>query len=113
MKGRKPVPSILRALRNNPSKRPFNVLEPQPSALSTACPLDLIDPVAQEEWARTIVPVITRGQITADDRIAAIVHCELWATYRSQVAEALKHPHVIAVGGHPMPNPVRTAANKT
>jgi P27 family predicted phage terminase small subunit len=45
----------------------------------------------------------------------AIAHCELWATWRSQILEAGKHPHVIGVGPqkHPMPNPARTMSNKT
>jgi len=78
-------------------------------------PAELTDPEARDEWTRTIAPAIAIGQITAGDRCAAIMHCELWATWRSQIAEASTKPHVVSVGPqkHPMPNPYRTMANKT
>lgn len=115
MRGRKPTPSALRLLRGNPGKRPINVDEPQPGALEAVCPALLADPVARLEWDRAIVPAIAIGQVTAADRALAIAHCELWATWQSQLAEAVKHPHVVAVGKHkyPTPNPARIMANKT
>jgi len=115
VRGRKPTPTVLRLLRNNPGKRPINAEEPMPDELAVACPDELVEGVAQAEWTRTIVPAVTRGQITAADRAFAIAHCELWSTWRAQVAEAAKHPHIIAVGPnkHPMPNPARGMANKT
>ena len=115
MRGRKPTATVLKVLRGNPGKRPLNADEPKPEALATACPPELIDLAAQQEWARVIVAAIERGQITADDRVFAIAHCELWATWRSQLIDAARHPHVVAVGKHqyPMPNPSRIMANKT
>jgi P27 family predicted phage terminase small subunit len=115
MRGRKPTPTVLRVLRGNPSKRPMNTNEPKPDPLSDEYPDELQDTEARDEWTRTIVPAIEIGQITAADRVFAIAHCELWATWRSQLAEAAKHPHVVAVGHnkHPMPNPARTMSNKT
>jgi P27 family predicted phage terminase small subunit len=61
------------------------------------------------------VPVIQIGQITSADRVLAIAHCELWATWQSLLAEAARHPHIIAAGSskYPMPNPARVLANKT
>jgi P27 family predicted phage terminase small subunit len=93
----------------------MNAQEPNPDALDTACPIELSDPEAAKEWARVIVPAIERGQITMDDRVFAVAHCELWATYLSQLIDAAKHPHVVAVGQHkyPTPNPARVMANKT
>jgi P27 family predicted phage terminase small subunit len=71
--------------------------------------------VAHAEWVRGIVPAIELGQITTADRTLAIAHCELWATWRSQLADASQHAHVIAAGPnkYPMPNPARVMANKT
>src|SRR5262245_54938305 len=102
-------------LRGNPGRREFNKEEPLPGALGTEIPAELTEVDAQREWTRAIVPAIERGQITADDRVFAIAHCELWATYRSQLAEASKHAHVVAVGKnkYPTPNPARVMANKT
>lgn len=115
MRGRKPTPTVLRILRNNPGKRPVNTEEPKPNQLDLACPDELSDPVAQVEWKRTVVPAIELGLVTLSDRTAAIAHCELWATWRSQLEAAGKHAHVVAAGkhGYPMPNPARMMANKT
>ena len=115
MTGRKPTPSVLKMLRNNPGRRPLNPQEPEPDALSPDCPVELLDEAARAEWRRGIVPAIRGGLITAADRTLAIAHCDLWATWRSQVTEAAQHAHVIAAGPnkYPMPNPARVMANKT
>jgi len=115
VRGRKPKPTTLRVLEGMAGHRPLNPNEPEPAALDEACPVELTDPIAQAEWVRGIVPAIQTGQITDADRVLAIAHCELWATWRSQLADAQRHPHIIAAGpnNYPMPNPARTMANKT
>lgn len=115
MRGRKPVPTALKLLKGNPGKRKINADEPQPGQLSIDCPPEITGADGKQEWTRTIVPAIQRGQITAADRVFAIAHCDLWATWREQLADAARHAHVIAAGksGHPMPNPARGMANKT
>jgi P27 family predicted phage terminase small subunit len=115
MRGRKPKPTVLKLLTGNPGKRRLNEYEPKPDPLTTDCPSELTEPDAISEWQRTIVPAITRGQITSADRVFAIAHCHLWATWRSQLADAAQHAHVVAVGPnkHPTPNPARGMANKT
>ena len=102
-------------MRGNPGKRPINAAEPQPAALEAACPSVLTDAAARLEWDRAIVPAIAIGQVTAADRALAVAHCELWSTWLAQLAEAIKRPHVVAVGKHkyPTPNPARIMANKT
>lgn len=115
MRGRKPTPTALKLIRGNPGKRPLNRDEPQPGPLRRSCPRELADTEARAEWRRTIAPAIDRGQVTAADRVMAIAHCELWATWRSQLADAARHAHIIAAGpsNYPMPNPARMMANKT
>jgi P27 family predicted phage terminase small subunit len=115
MRGTKPTATVLKIARGNPGKRPLNHAEPQPGALSPTCPKEILDPIARKEWRRAIVPAIGTGQITAADRVMAIAHCELWATWRSQLADAARHAHVIAVGDkhYPTPNPARVMSNKT
>ena len=106
---------MLKILRGNPHEHTLNRDEPAPDALSPACPDVLEDPVARAEWTRAMVPAIRIGQVTVADLTLAIAHCELWATWRSQLAEAVKRPHLIPIGKHkyPMPNPARLMANKT
>jgi P27 family predicted phage terminase small subunit len=114
MRGRKPTATVLKVLRGNPGKRRINQDEPQPADLSLECPDELTEPDARTEWTRVIVPAIQRGQITADDRIFAVAHCELWATWRSQLITAAKHAHVVAgKDGRPVRNPARLMANDT
>jgi len=115
MRGRKPLPTRLKVIQGNRGKRPLNLQEPQPDELTTAPPSELEDKLARKEWRRTIVPAIERRQITSADRVAAIAHCELWATWRSQLEAAAKHAHVVAAGKnqYPIPNPARGMANKT
>lgn len=115
MRGRKPVPTVLKVLRGNPGKRQLNGAEPKPQALEVDVPIELTDEIAKAEWVRSIVPAIGNRHITAADRVLAIAHCELWATWQSQITDAARHPHVVAAGKskHPMPNPARTMANKT
>jgi P27 family predicted phage terminase small subunit len=94
----------------------MNVDEPETAVIPLTVPEELADcPVAVSEWERTIVPAIERGQITAPDRAFAIAHCDLWATWREQVAEAaLDGRHVIeTASGRRIPNPARTMANAT
>ena len=115
MRGGKPTPTVLKILRGNPGKRTINRDEPRPEPIAPDVPPELTDPVAIGEWRTTIVPAIAIRQVTAADRLMAISYCELWATWRSQLADAAKHAHVVAVGkdGRPTQNPARNAANKT
>lgn len=114
-RGPKHTPTVLKLLRGNPGQRPINLDEPQPDPLEVDCPAELVDLMARAEWTRAIVPAIGIGQITSADRTLAIAHCELWATWQSQLTEAARHPHVVATGKHkyPLPNPARVMANKT
>jgi P27 family predicted phage terminase small subunit len=115
MRGRKPVPTVLKLLRGNPGKRALNRLEPKPARLDPECPAELTDADARGEWVRSIEPAIVLNQITGADRVLAIAHCELWATWRSQLSDASRHAHVVAAGKHqhPIPNPARRMANQT
>ena len=115
MRGRKPQPTALKLLKGNPGKRKLDPREPVPGPISTDCPPELTASDAIEEWTRTIVPAIHRRQVTSADRVFAIAHCELWATWRSQLADAAKHAHVVATGkdGRPTPNPARRMSNQT
>ena len=111
MKGRKPVPTTLKLLRGNPGKRTIARDEPRPPRIADDTPPELTDEVAREEWRRL---VRANPQITVADRALAIAHCELWATWRSQVAAASASPHVLSPKhGTLVQNPARNMANKT
>jgi len=67
------------------------------------------------EWRRTIVPAILRRQVTSADRVMAIAHCVLWATWRAQLDDAAKHEQLVALVRYekPSPNHPRQLANRT
>jgi P27 family predicted phage terminase small subunit len=114
MRGRKPIPTQLKLLRGNPGKRSINRLEPKPAPLAIDCPPELVDEAARGEWVRSIQPAIRLNQITAADRVMAIAHCELYATWRSQLEEAGRHAHVLGDKiARLVPNPARRMANQT
>ena len=105
--GRKPVPTVLKVLRGTLRADRLNHDEPQPAPLDDDCPPELVDPVARAEWTRRIVPAIAAGHVTSADRALAIAHCEVWASRRSQLVDAARAAHVVAVGAQqtPAPNP--------
>jgi phage terminase small subunit len=116
MVGRKRMPTALRVLRGNPQKRPLNQHEPKPDAIDPEIPEELHgNPIAAKEWKSAIVPAIRIGQITIADRALAIVHCELWSSWRRELAAAAKGPIVITAGAQniPRPNPARVQALRT
>lgn len=114
MRGRKPDSAALKLAKGNPARRPVNMFEPAPARLVDDCPEEIVDPVARAEWARGIVPNIETGQLTAADRVLAIAHCQLWATWRKQLATADGSPEVeLGPYGRAIENAARNAANKT
>ncbi len=55
--GRKPTPTRLKLLRNNPGKRPLNPDEPQPEATLPEPPAHLSDEAKCEWQRRRVAPV--------------------------------------------------------
>jgi len=114
MRGGKPQPQRLRLLKQNPNGHRVTRVEPTPDPCPTAVPDDLTSPIARDEWTRTIVPAIQAGIVTAADRVLAIAHCELWATWRSLLADVAASPLTVkSPSGYVMAHPSRTQANKT
>lgn len=124
-RGPRSVPTNLLLLRG--SRRAKRPEEPQSGALPVAMPSELVsDPLAAEEWTRTVVPAIESGQLQVTDRALAIAHCVVWSQWRLQLAEARTKPMIVATGtkvrklpdgstetkgGHPIPNPAQGMAN--
>jgi len=113
MGGRRPTPTALKILRGNPGQRRLNTREPKPEPLEVACPVELTDPAAVAEWTRAIVPAIHRRQVTSADRVAAIAHCALWATWLLEDRKAGAWIVELDRHGRPVANPARRMANQT
>jgi P27 family predicted phage terminase small subunit len=112
MRGRKPKPTVLRMLQNNPGRRPLNGQEPSHPPLELAAPTDL-PADAKAEWDRVVATLVDRGQVTAVDRGVLVGYCLKYAQWQALEAEAARHPFVVkSPSGYPMPNPALGMANK-
>ena len=123
--GPKPVPTNILLMRG--SRRAKRPEEPQSGALPVAVPPELLsDPVAVDEWTRTIVPAIESGQLQVTDRALVIAHCAIWSQWRLQLAEARMRPTIMTtgtktirhadgsvetIGGRPIRNPAQGMAD--
>jgi P27 family predicted phage terminase small subunit len=113
VRGRKPQPTKLKVIRGNPGKRPLNDSEPTHPALETACPDDLVDPVARTEWDRLAPQLISSGQVTMVDRGTLMGYCLKYAQWKALEAEAKNHPFIVrSPSGYPIPNPALGMANR-
>lgn len=119
MRGRKPKPSVLRALQGNPGHRPLNVAEPQHPPLSLDPPRELMtgrpaaDAAALDEWHRVAHLLVNRGQVTAVDRGVLVAYALKFGQWVALEQEAARNPFVVKTPtGYPMPNPAHAMANK-
>ncbi len=113
MRGPKPQPTALKILRGLPGKRALNAAEPVHDPLESACPTELVDPVARAEWDRIAGMLIQRGQVTVVDRSTLLGYCLKYAQWQALETEAAKHPFIIkSPSGYPMPNPAMGMANR-
>ena len=111
MKGRKPIPSRIKALRGNVGKREIKP-EVQISGPIGACPPHL-SAQARKEWKR-IVPVLEAvGLATAADRAALAAYCQAYGRWVGAEA-ALKGQALVFENdkGQTRQNPLIGIANK-
>jgi len=121
MRGRKPQPTTLKLLRNNPGRRPVNELEPTHDALDASIPAELLNAAvaagswqaaAVGEWQR-VIGTLARGQVTTVDRAALLGYCVKFGQWWALETEAASHPFLVrAPSGYPIPNPALGMANK-
>jgi P27 family predicted phage terminase small subunit len=77
MRGRKPIPSAIRAVRGNPGKRTGNEREPEFAAAIPGCPAHL-DGEARAEWDRVAKELHDKGVLAQVDRAALACYCQAW-----------------------------------
>ena len=76
MKGRKPTPTGIKALRGNPGKR--RLPAPAPSGDLPDCPSHL-SAEAKREWNRVLPELAAAGLISTLDRALLANYCTSWA----------------------------------
>ena len=113
MRGRKPVPTVVKLAQGNPGHRPLNIDEPVHAPMDVTCPDDLVDPVARAEWDRVAPTLSARGHVTLVDRAVLVGYCVKYGQWRALESEARAHAFIVATpSGYPIPNPALGMANK-
>jgi P27 family predicted phage terminase small subunit len=114
MKGRKPTPTHLRALRGNPGKRTARRREPAPPPPPAApTPPRWLDPKARRVW-RTLAPELhTLGLLTPLDLDAFAAYCLARARWKEAEDQVAKKGEVVkSPNGYPIQNPWLAIANR-
>lgn len=112
MRGRKPKPTAMKILSNNPGKRPINKREPTYPELGDEPPAFLGD-IAKEEWHRVLPVLLAASAIKVPEAAALAAYCEAFETYH-RLAEMSRGKGFIvkAPNGCPMISPLFTALSR-
>lgn len=110
--GRRRVPTAMRVLRGNPSKRPLPTNEPQPEPATAdfdTPPAEIADnAIAVAEWSRVVPMLRVCGIVSTAERGALIAYCFEWARYmdaqqklqatgsliKNRVGEPVRNPYI-------------------
>lgn len=113
MRGRRPHPSAITILRNNPGRRPINAHEPKHPDVEREVPTQIVaNAVAAAEWTR-VIGTLSAGHVTTVDRATLTAYCLKFAQWQALETEAAAHPFLVkAPSGYPIPNPALGMANK-
>ncbi|HNS45422.1 MAG TPA: phage terminase small subunit P27 family [Alphaproteobacteria bacterium] len=112
MKGRKPKPTAMKILSNNPGKRPLNKKEPAYPVLGDRPP-DFLGDIAKEEWSRMFPLLFSAMAIKATEAANLAAYCESFETYQ-RLAELSRGKGFVvkAPNGCPMISPLFTALSR-
>lgn len=112
MRGRKPVPTATKQLRGNPGKRALNDREAQPRRVLPRAPQHL-DPEAKARWRSLARELYDAGLLTALDRDALAIYCQVWARWVRAEQMLTKTSDVIkTTNGNLIQNPYLGVANR-
>ena len=112
MRGRKPIPTIVKSIRgtDRPCRRPTN--EPAPEG-EASCP-EFLTAEAKREWRRLEDELHRIGLLTIVDRAAMAGYCQAWADFRWTI-DFLRHRQKIvqAPSGYKQIHPVMTVRRQS
>lgn len=77
----KPVPTHMRLVKGNPSKRAINTKEPKPPVGKPKCPSHL-DPKGKAAWKKLCEILDNMGVLTLADQFALEILCSVYARIR-------------------------------
>ena len=113
MRGRKPKPTILKALAGNPGKQPLNDREPSAPEGMPDCP-HYLDDVARDEWTRMAAVLLQMGLLTLADRAALSAYCVAYSRWVHAEEQVKKYGTIVKSPdkGFPMKSPYLTVADQ-
>lgn len=117
MRGRKPDPTAIKLLRNNPGRRPLNHNEPKHAPVDRAVPAVLLADnavarAALAEWNR-VIDTLSQGHVATVDRPTLVAYCFKVGQYETfEALAAAAEPTIAAPSGYPIVNPLIALANK-
>ena len=112
MKGRPPVPTALRILHGNPSRRPLNEEEPKPETEIPECP-DGLDKVGQDEWERITGHLYQLNMVADMDLAVLYGYCHSFEQFIKSATDLKKTGFLVkAPSGYPIVNPLLSINNK-
>ena len=86
LRGPRPTPTHLKLLRGNPSHRPLNKDEPEPSvALEPPAAPEFLTDYARAEWDRIVKELYHLKLVTGFDIQSLAAYCESYAAWRTAV----------------------------
>jgi len=111
-RGRRPLPTPIKALRGTLRPGRQTAGEPAPDVAVPTCPAEL-GAAAKREWRR-IAPELARlGLLARIDRAALALYCESYGRWLEAVAAVEKYGVVIkSPNGFPVQSPYLAIANK-
>lgn len=117
MKGRKPVPTVLRIARGNPSQHKLSDDEPTPApVVDLAVPAHLADDADAVAAWQDKAPMLQRlGLLTEADTDALILYCKTFARWVQAHRELQAHGPVLVSrrNKYPIVSPYVAIANQT
>lgn len=113
MRGRKPLPTKLKAIRGNPGKRPLNRREPRANPEIPECPPHL-DAEAKAEWKRMAKQLHGLGILAKIDRAVLAAYCACWSRWVQAEAKVIEFGLIMVskTGGGMFQNPYLSVANR-
>lgn len=113
MRGRKPTPTALKLIRNNPGKRPLNDAEPTPPPLDMELAPDWLSAAAKEHWPVIAQQLRDAGLLTVLDVSALALYCETFARWKHATEQVARYgPVVKGAAGYPIKSPYLSIANR-
>ena len=115
MQGRKPVPTNLRLLKGNPSKRPMNKDEPQSECVRADLPPPKhLGKLASECWIHMVKMLSEAQVITELDLHGLELYCAAYQNWRDGQQKVIELGSIVKSpkSGYPVQSPYFAIANK-